>query len=91
MRTKRSNNKRSNILSVATVLAVAAHATMGIALGLVFALILIRTPFFGVAALINLSRDPQVTMATFIGTVVVMFGVGAALTGVILMMEDTSA
>ena len=70
------------------VLAIANHAAMGIALGLVFALILIRTPFFGVLALINLSDDPSMTMGTFVGTVILMFGVGAALTGFVLMMED---
>ena len=63
-------------------------AAMGVALGLVFALILVWTPFYGVLALINLSDNPTATMETFVGTVVVMFGIGAALTGVILMMED---
>jgi hypothetical protein len=80
--------KRSNIPSPGVVLAVANHAAMGVALGLVFALILIWTPFFGVRALINLSDDPKLTMETFIGTVVLMFGVGAALTGLVLMLED---
>ena len=61
---------------------------MGVALGLVFALILIRTPLFGVLALINLSDDPSATMATFVGTVILMFGIGAALTGFVLTMED---
>jgi hypothetical protein len=70
------------------VLAVASHAAMGVALGLVFAMIIIRTPFFGVLALINLSTDPGSTMEVFVGTAVAMFGIGAALTGVILMMED---
>jgi hypothetical protein len=55
---------------------------MGVALGLVFALILTWTPFF------NLGTNPKMTMATFVGTVVLMFGIGAALTGVLLMMED---
>lgn len=79
---KRSNNKRPNILEPGIVLAVASHAAMGVALGLVFALILTWTPFF------NLGTNPKMTMATFVGTVVLMFGIGAALTGVLLMMED---
>jgi hypothetical protein len=85
---KRSNKKRSNILSSGVVLAVAGHAAMGVALGLVFALIVIWSPLFGVLALINLSTDPQTTVTVFVGAVVSMFGIGAALTGFILMMDD---
>ena len=84
----RARKKPSVVPKPDLVLAVASHAAMGVALGLVFALILIRTPLFGVLALINLSDDPTVTMETFLGTVVLMFGVGAALTGFVLMMED---
>lgn len=85
----RTRKKPTIIPKPGFVLAVANHAAMGVALGLVFALILISTPFFGVRALINLSDDPGATMATFVGTVILMFGVGAALTGFVLMMEDT--
>jgi hypothetical protein len=81
---KQSNNKQARSI----VLAVANHAAMGTALGLVFALILTWMPSFGILRLINLSDDPQGTMATFVGTAALMFGVGAALTGFILMMED---
>jgi len=84
----RARKKPSIIPNPGLVLAVANHAAMGIALGLVFALILIRTPLFGVLALINLSDDPSATMATFVGTVILMFGIGAALTGFVLTMED---
>jgi hypothetical protein len=84
----RARKKPSIIPNPGLVLAVANHAAMGIALGLVFALILIRTPLFGVLALINLSDDPSATMATFVGTVILMFGIGAALTGFVLAMED---
>jgi hypothetical protein len=84
MRTKR----RPAAAISGTVLAVASHAAMGVALGLVFALIVIRTPFFGVLSLIDLSTDPATTMTVFVGTAVSMFAVGAALTGFILMMED---
>jgi protein-S-isoprenylcysteine O-methyltransferase Ste14 len=84
----RARKKPSVVVKPGTVLAIANHAAMGVALGLVFALILIWAPFFGVLALINLSDDPVMTMETFVGTVVMMFGVGAALTGFILMMEE---
>ena len=85
---KRSNKQRSDTSKPGAVLAVANHAAMGVALGLIFVLILIWTPFFGVSSLIDLSDDPAETMATFVGTVILMFGVGAALTGFVLMMED---
>jgi hypothetical protein len=84
----RARKKPSAVVKPSTVLAVANHAAMGVALGLVFALILIWTPLFGILPLINLSDDPAMTMETFVGTVVLMFGVGAALTGFVLMMED---
>ena len=85
---KGSNNRRSNPPRSDRVLAVASQAAMGVSLGLAFALILTSTPFFGVLAFINRSTDPEATMATFVGTVVLMFGIGAALTGLVLMMED---
>jgi protein-S-isoprenylcysteine O-methyltransferase Ste14 len=80
--------KRSNVLKARVILAVANHAAMGVACGLVLALILIGAPFFGIRALIDMSDDPTATMAMFVGTVVVTFGIGAAFTGAILMMED---
>lgn len=84
----RARKKPSAVPKPGLLLAVANHAAMGVALGLVFALILIWTPFFGVLPLIDLSDDPSVTIETFVGTVVLMFGVGAALTGFVLMMEE---
>lgn len=83
---KRPNSKRSKLSKLVIILAVANHAAMGVALGLAFALILTWSPFFRVRDLIN--TDPRMTMAGFVGTVVLMFGIGAALTGVILMMEE---
>lgn len=84
----RARKKPSAVPKPGLLLAVANHAAMGVALGLMFALMLIWTPFFGVLPLINLSDDPSVTIETFVGTVVLMFGVGAALTGFVLMMEE---
>jgi hypothetical protein len=78
--------RRSTILMSGIVLAVAGHAAMGV--GLVFAMILTSTPFFGVLPLINLSTDPATTMTVFVVTAVSMFGIGAALTGFILTMEN---
>ncbi|SHN61332.1 hypothetical protein [Bradyrhizobium erythrophlei] len=84
----RARKKPSAVPKPGLILAVASHVAMGVALALVFALILIWTPFFGVLPLINLSDDPSVTMETFVGSVVLMFGVGAALTGLVFMMEE---
>ena len=80
--------RQANVGKSSVVLAIASHAAMGTALGLVFALILVSTPFFGVLPLIRLSDNPETTMATLVGTAALMFGVGAALTGFILMMEE---
>ena len=97
MRSKKPPEQRTNsktkarqapVRKSSVVFAIANHATMGIALGLFFALILVSTPFFGVLPLIRLSDHPQETMAMLVGTAALMFGVGAALTGFILMMDD---
>lgn len=85
---QRSNHKQATVRRSGFGLAVASHAAMGVALGLVFALIVTSTPLFGVLPLIKLSADPAATMMTFAGTAAMMFGVGAALTGFILMMGD---
>lgn len=85
---KRSNKKLSVIPKLSVVLAVANHAAMGTALGLFFAFVLTQAPSFGILPLINLSDDPGATLAIFVGTVVLTFGVGAALTGFLLMAED---
>lgn len=84
----KTNTRQALVEKSGAILAVANHAAMGVALGLVFALILVSTPFFGVLPLIRLSDNPQATMATLVGTAALMFGVGAALTGFILTMED---
>jgi hypothetical protein len=81
--------KPSTILISRVVLAIAGHTAMGVALGLVFALIVTWTPFFGVLDLINMGHDPKITTTVFVATVALMFGIGATLTGVVLMMEDT--
>jgi hypothetical protein len=100
MRSKKPSEQRTNSKTKArqaivgksgVVFAVANHAAMGVALGLVFALILVSTPFFGVLPLIRLSDNPQETMTMLVGTAALMFGVGAALTGFILMMEDAES
>lgn len=88
---KRSDGKSSSIPKSSRLFAVASHAAMGTALGLVFALVVLRTPFFGVLSLINVSDNPQAALTTFVGTAALMFGIGAALTGLIFMYEEAEA
>lgn len=85
---KQSERKPAHLSRSSKVLAVASHAAMGTALGLVFALVVIWTPFFRVLTLISLSDNPHAMLVTFVGTAALMFGVGAALTGLIFMFEE---
>jgi len=53
-----------------------------------FALILTLTPAFGVSALIALGSNPHDILLTFVGTCALMFGVGAALTGLVFKLTE---
>ena len=53
-----------------------------------FALILTLTPAFGVSALIALGSNPHDILPTFVGTCALMFGVGAALTGLVFKLTE---
>ena len=66
----------------------ASHGAMGVALGLTFALILIRTPGFGVSTLIAASSHPHDILLTFVGTCALMFGMGAALTAIVFRVTE---
>jgi len=83
------SKKRSSTLKPRAALVVVNDAAMGVALGLALALILTFIPSFGVSALIDNSAVPETTMTVFVGTFAIMFGIGAALTGFLLMMEDS--
>ena len=61
---------------------------MGVGLGLTLALILTLTPAFGVSALIALGSNPHDILLTFVGTCALMFGVGAALTGLVFKLTE---
>jgi hypothetical protein len=86
MRTKRP----SALLKRSVLLELASHAAMGVALGLTFSLILITTPAFGVRALIALGSNPHDALLTFVGTCALMFGMGAALTGLVFKVTEDS-
>jgi len=80
--------KRSPLLKPTVLLELAGNACMGAALGLTFALILTLTPAFGVSALIALSPNPDDILLTIVATCALMFGIGAALTGLVFRLTE---
>jgi hypothetical protein len=78
--------KPSGLVTPSGLLKLVVHAAMGVAMGLAFALILMVMDPSGTAALIQRGGG-QVT-AVFIGTLMVSFGIGAALTGAVFMMTE---
>lgn len=77
--------KRSTV-DASILLEMAGHATMGIALGLVFSLALILFDTSGVKILIAHSADPRSAMIILASTFTFAFSVGASLTGFVLTM-----
>ena len=61
---------------------------MGASLGLVLAFCLVRLNVGDVGAMIQNAFDPGGTLAVFVGSLVLNFGIGAALTGYVLMEID---
>ena len=64
------------------------HFLMGAALGLFFVLLLTQIEIFHVSDLIAHSDAPMQMMIMLVSTYALMFGVGAALTGLVLMLEE---
>ncbi len=63
------------------------HATMGVAMGLAFTLMLLLIDPSGIATLI--AHGGRQAAAVFVGTLVLTFTIGATLTGaVFILMED---
>jgi hypothetical protein len=75
-------------LLLASVLKLAGHAAMGVAMGLVFALVLTLTNPSGIMTAIDQCPTPRATFAVFVSTVALTFGIGAALTGFFFMMTE---
>ena len=75
----RTKNRAALIKS--TLLEVASHMAMGVAVGLAFAFLLTHITAFGIAASINLSPAPYAVMLMFGATCAITFGIGATLTG----------
>jgi len=79
------------LLKPTVLLELASHASMGVALGLTFALILIVTPAFGVGELMKVSSNRHDMLLTLVGTCALMFGMGSALTALAFKLtEDDS-
>lgn len=77
--------KPKELVLTATLMKLFGHAAMGVAMGLGFALVLIvMNP--GVATLIQDGGNPVTSV--FVASFVLTFGIGATLTGAILMMME---
>ena len=66
------------------------HFLMGVALGLSLVLLLGLTDAFHVRDLVAKSNAPVQTTLMLVTTYGLMFGIGAALTGLVLTLEDDS-
>jgi hypothetical protein len=71
--------------------AVLTHFLMGVALGLSMCLLLSLIDSFHVRELVAGSDAPAQTMLMLITTYGLMFGIGSALTGLVLTLEDEEA
>jgi hypothetical protein len=70
-------------------LRLAGHTTMGIALGLAFCLIAALIDPSDVTSLITHDAEPQTAAVIVVGFFAFTFGVGAALTGIVLTGSGT--
>ena len=66
------------------------HFLMGVALGLSLVLLLSLIDFFHVRDVVAKSDAPVQTTVMLVTTYGLMFGIGAALTGLVLTLEDES-
>ena len=78
--------KPSSLITPSGLLRLLSQTVMGVAMGLVFALVLVVTNPSGIATLI--SHGGSQGIAVVVGTFALMFGIGATLTGLIFMMAE---
>jgi len=78
--------KRLGLVSPSGLLKLLGHATMGVAMGLAFALMLILIDPAGTATLI--AHGGRQAAAVMVGTLVATFGIGATLTGAIFILTE---
>lgn len=85
MRAKKSPNRVPSLLSATGVIKLMTHAMMGAALGLAFTLALIlANP--AVAELLN--HGTSAAVFVFVVTIMTTFAIGAALTGVVFILNE---
>ena len=80
----RTRKKLSGLVSAAGAIKLVAHATMGVAMGLAFSLLLLLVKPAGFA---NLGSPG---MYAFVGMLVVAFALGAALTGAVFILTENN-
>lgn len=80
--------KHSAWMDASLMLAMASQAVMGAAIGLGFSFVLLLFDRFGLKPLIIHAADPQWTEVVFVGTMMLVFAVGATLTGFVLTMME---
>ena len=78
--------KPSGLITPSGLLKLGSHAAMGVAMGLAFALVLMLADPSGIATLIAHGGKPAV--AVFVGTLVLTFGIGATLTGLVFIVTE---
>ena len=82
--------RRTPIPTPSVVMKLAGNTVMGVAMGLLFVLVLNILDQSGVVRLIDHSSDQGTTVLVFVGIIIMTFGIGATLTGLILIMMDES-
>ena len=82
--------RRTPIPTPSVVMKLASNTVMGVAMGLLFVLVLNILDQSGVVRLIDHSSDQGTTVLVFVGIIVMTFGIGTTLTGLILIMMDES-
>jgi hypothetical protein len=79
--------KRSKQAS-SVAMKLAGNTAMGVAMGLLFVLTLNVIDQSGVARLLDHSDNQGTSVLVFVGTIVTTFGIGATLTGLVLIMTE---
>lgn len=75
--------------SLTSVVKLAGHATMGLAIGLAFAFFVTRFDPLGIMAMVGGNMVPGMTPSILVGIIVLSFTVGTTLTGfAFMLMED---
>jgi hypothetical protein len=80
--------KRSLLIKPGALVGLAAHGTMGVAVGLAFAFLVTHIAALDIGTLINYSANPTATLLSFMGTCAATFGIGATLTGLVIMLTE---